>query len=1364
MENRWQMHRAGLLNFWYYEEETFDFTDGKLLLRGSNGSGKSVTMQSFLPVLLDANKSPIRLDPFGSRSRKMEDYLLGEKEISQWDERTGYLFIEYKKAHTDQYVTTGIGMQAKRGKSMNSWGFVITDNRRLQFDMDLYNWEQQGNEKVRVPLSKKQLLNRIGTGGEVVDRNEDYMELVRKHVFGFETKEAYQDLIELLIQLRSPKLSKDYRPTVIYEILEQALPPIQDSDLQHLSDVIEQMDQTKLQIEQLEREVKAIGKIKKVYDEYNQRILYDQLVEWDLVAKELKTERVKLKETLHIKKETEIHVADIEEQLRTININMDTQKQLNESLNAHHIWGLEKQRKQQADQVEWLAKRLKQLEDKQEGLKQKERSKQQTIEQQIERMVTLASSINSLIEDIEYEAEESGFNRHGQNVTDFERHRRGEYTFDVWKQEAAVHRKHLIDSLDQMRKVEHLRQTIADKRIETGKLEQDRDQKEAELSGWRNLFSEEKARYLERIHSWVGNHKQYDIEPTTIQQSSRRLDMLFESYQPDQVKAVFRPAVEGYDQQLLAALSKLDATREDLRDKRASKEVDLKKWKQKKDPEPNRDERTKASREQMEEAHAAFFEVVEFRDGVPEAVRALVESALQDAGLLDALIAAPGTSAVHDRVLVSNPQELAYTLTDILRPDPEQQLVPEAWVQEALQSILVGVTGEESGSASITEGGNYRIGPISGHALPSESAKFIGRESRKRYREQLIRDLEAELESMDKLVAELSASQDDLTEKLNASRIAWDGFPGSEDAWESYRQTDRFQNLISDLNVRMEILVSELSVFHVEHQQEKHALHLLTDGIAIEASRDVYSDAITHMESYVSKLEELHRTDQELRSKQSQLDAWERELEEIVEESLEAAGEFNVTDIEWRTQKGLLEEQDRHLAKEGADDVRAQILEVRNRLAELSRLDKEKREAKPGILADLRRFEDKEQELMRSISFLSKLEESWVRALELEVGRGLVKVAEPINALSDWFSVLSVKENRSISLLEQLLSKAFAESEREITEYRMSEHVLQMEPEAWMDEELDSRFRPSVEIWKSKTSRRLIDTDKRGVRVSPNSLFAELSQDLLEQENRLSLQDEELYREILFNSVGRRIRALITRGEKWTDKMRQIMEDSDSSSGLKFSIKWKPKTADNDSELDTRELVALLRKDQTLLREEDMASISSHFRSKIEGAKRWVEEKGDGQTLLQVLKLVLDYRKWFQFELYYEKPNEPRRELTNHHFFKFSGGEKAMAMYIPLFTACYSRYQEAANFAPYIVSLDEAFAGVDERNINEMFEIVEKLGFNYIMNSQVLWGDYAAVRGLSICELVRPQNANYVTVIRYQWNGRRIEMEGVEQS
>lgn len=54
--NKWQMYRAGILNYWYYDEAEFDFSDGRLLLRGSNGSGKSVTMQSLITVLLDGGE------------------------------------------------------------------------------------------------------------------------------------------------------------------------------------------------------------------------------------------------------------------------------------------------------------------------------------------------------------------------------------------------------------------------------------------------------------------------------------------------------------------------------------------------------------------------------------------------------------------------------------------------------------------------------------------------------------------------------------------------------------------------------------------------------------------------------------------------------------------------------------------------------------------------------------------------------------------------------------------------------------------------------------------------------------------------------------------------------------------------------------------------------------------------------------------------------------------------------------------------------------------------------------------------------------------------------------------------------------
>ena len=140
------------------------------------------------------------------------------------------------------------------------------------------------------------------------------------------------------------------------------------------------------------------------------------------------------------------------------------------------------------------------------------------------------------------------------------------------------------------------------------------------------------------------------------------------------------------------------------------------------------------------------------------------------------------------------------------------------------------------------------------------------------------------------------------------------------------------------------------------------------------------------------------------------------------------------------------------------------------------------------------------------------------------------------------------------------------------------------------------------------------------------------------------------------------------------------------------------------------------------------------------------------------MREILDYRKWFEFKLFFIKTGQNKKELTNNAFFQFSGGEKAMAMYVPLFSAVYARYEGGRPDSPRIISLDEAFAGVDERNIRDMFRLLSELGLDYVINSQILWGDYDTVPSLAICELIRPDNADFVTVIRYMWNGKVKEM------
>lgn len=363
-----------------------------------------------------------------------------------------------------------------------------------------------------------------------------------------------------------------------------------------------------------------------------------------------------------------------------------------------------------------------------------------------------------------------------------------------------------------------------------------------------------------------------------------------------------------------------------------------------------------------------------------------------------------------------------------------------------------------------------------------------------------------------------------------------------------------------------------------------------------------------------------------------------------------------------------------------------------------------------------------------------------------------IEVLDPSVILSQ-LEVVLAKHDRS-KLLEQL-TKAFYNEQLNLTEYRMFEHMEDAQTPDWLKEDYGDYYEPFKNEWQQLKGRRLIQMEYQGQRVSPYYVSSALKKELEDQKGWLDEQDRQLYEDIIVNTVGIILRNRIQRAEKWVREMDKIMASRDNSSGLIFSIAWKPLTAESELELDTKDLVQLLQRNSKFLHEEDLNRITKHFQSRIGKAKELIQLRNEGSTLHQVLKEVLDYRKWFSFVLSFRRVNEPKRELTNNAFFKFSGGEKAMAMYIPLFTAAYSRYKEASAMAPYIISLDEAFAGVDENNIRDMFEVVEQLGFSYIMNSQALWGDYDTISSLAIWELVRPKNADYVTVIRYQWDGKQ---------
>ena len=139
---RFQPIRAGILNVWQYENQELHFHDGRLILRGENGSGKSKALEVLLPFLLDADLSPYRLDPFQGQGRSMRWNLL---EGGRHESRLGYVWLELGRRETPSegggfapegstrdhtaFVTVGCGLRAtRRANGVDAWYF-ITDKR-----------------------------------------------------------------------------------------------------------------------------------------------------------------------------------------------------------------------------------------------------------------------------------------------------------------------------------------------------------------------------------------------------------------------------------------------------------------------------------------------------------------------------------------------------------------------------------------------------------------------------------------------------------------------------------------------------------------------------------------------------------------------------------------------------------------------------------------------------------------------------------------------------------------------------------------------------------------------------------------------------------------------------------------------------------------------------------------------------------------------------------------------------------------------------------------------------------------------------------------------------------------------------------
>ncbi len=1354
MNSKWQINKVGLIDFWYYDEEEFEFVDGRMLLRGANGSGKSVTMQSFIPLLLDGNMRPERLDPFGSRARKIENYLLEEDD--EREERTGYLYMELKRQENEEYVTLGIGLRARRNKKLESWYFCITDGRRVGRDLFLYK-----DVKNKITCSKGELKYRIGDGGKVLETQGEYAQCVNRLLFGFETPEEYKEFLDLLIQLRTPKLSKDFKPTVINEILSSSLQTLSEDDLRPMSEAIENMDNLKTNLDTLSDSIRAARQIEKVYDQYNQIVLYDKALLFTDALRAYETCRREGKNVLNALLEQNEKLQKEEAHYEELKQEETVLKEEKASLDKSDAAQLKEREGRLKAELEEKQKEQNAKERQEQEKKDKELDTRQRIKKEEEKAEEIWGEIETELEEMEAELGEIPFDEFAFLKNDLLKEQEKDYNFSSHHQLLNAYTKKVESAKEALQEEQTFQEKYDRCLAELDTCRREQNHAEKEVQQYENLMHETKSELTEQVYLWDRQNQEIHLPAETLQAISRKIEEYELGSDYSEIRELTKPKLyeieHALSEERLLLTYDLNQEEEKLREAKD----ELEEWENKKEPEPEQPDSVKKNRELLKERgipFLQFYKTIEFDHALSEERMNRLEEALLEMGALDALIVPEEyreqvyalDAGVCDRYIFSDVRHVGQNLQEVLEVDNgENDILFYHTISNILSAIGYGEESEERGSGSwIDEDGNYRIGVLEGTITKEYQARFIGVRAREKFRMEKIEELKEACARLENTVNGLKKRLEENKGRTEQARAEWEHFPKEDDLKTAAKA-------LADREYALEQKNKKLWEQQELAEKERAAL----DAVRIKVREicgkcylpprlDTFTQAFTSLHRYKELLTQLQVAHGNFQNGRRYAESQKEYLEEVKADLDEIRYELSRIARKVRELEGLLASVKEQLALTDYEEIKERLDYCVMRLGKLPG-ERENCVGKQESLrkeAEILQEKSRENEKRQSNLLVKKEKYERVFAAEYRLGyteRGYVvndDMEDQAKKVCDFF--VGKFGSKKQSDLFGSLQESYHSNRGYLLDYQITLQTLFED----LDEE-NSVLDVSVK-------RIDISAKYRGTPVKFKELIEKMSEDAQALGRILSDRDRELFEDILANTISKKIRGKIQASKRWVEKMNMLMESMQTSSGLKLSLRWKNKSAQKEEQLDTKELVELLQKDVEIMREEEVDSLSRHFRSKIEEARKITGDIGSVQSFHATMREVLDYRKWFEFKLECQKTGEKKKELTDRVFFTFSGGEKAMAMYVPLFSAVAAKYAGARYDAPKLISLDEAFAGVDETNIRDMFRLMVEFEFNFMINSQILWGDYDTVPGLAIYQLIRPENAKFVSVIHYIWNGK----------
>lgn len=1355
---RWQPLRIGLVELFRYDSEEFWFRDGHLLLRGNNGTGKSKVLSLVLPFLLDAQIKSSRIEPDGDPGKKMAWNLL----LGTYPRRTGYTWIEFGRRDADgtpHYLTLGARLQAVEGQAQVDSGFFLLEEvggrPAPRIGQDL--WLVNGHRQV---LSRDKWREAIEGRGQLFQTAQAYRLAVDQRLFNL-GPERYGALMDTLIQLRQPQLSRKPDEGALSNALTEALPPLSPDLLADVADALQRLEEDRLELEAHEALERAVRQFQRRYGQYaatlsrrQARLLRQAQTEFDQTSRASTDAREHLLAAQRQEVEASAALEQTELFLHACRTRLEALRADPTLQDANRLAAAEReaQARERAVQDTWralegLEHRIVQEAAETEGLTQQLRERHRDRDRARSEALGPANALGVEAQHLGHPLfvlEDDALATMAPSDFDGAREQLRQTVVDRREalQRLRQHHERLRQAQWQQQEQQRRHddsQTEVDQAAEhAARAEEARDQQARHLiEAWHehlhglrglSLSTEVRSAALAELADWVQ-------DPQEVAPPRRCLDAAH--LQALQEASTRQAALDQVARTLAEACDRLDQERQRLE---AGEEV----------APPAPGWRQTAAREHR--PGAPLWQLIEFESSVPDDARAGLEAALEASGLLDAWVSPDGRMQ-HERhdtqVLAMDASPLlpaGQSLAHWVRVSPAE-MAPGPVAASVVAKIVGGIAcGDEDPGhtmAWVSPQGHFRLGTLVGRHSKA-AASYLGFAVRQAARRRRLAEIEQEQQRLAAQQQDHAQQVHHLAEVRACAQDEWRRAPTDDTLRQAHLEALTCARTLVAASARLRTAQDLCRTARQQVDAVRQALHDDATDLRLPVRADVLDALHAPLEQLVRAHDALVHALHAIRLIHPQYQRQQALLARTHQDHAER-----------RTEWGLLQHQ--------AEEARARWTTLRDTVGlEVETLQRQIVMAEQQVQVQERALRQAVQsrkhagearavaETQARTTEMSHERSAQLRAMAITqfqrfAGTGLLAVALP---------ALPQPDSRTPWTIDPALTLARA-AERELSE---------------VHDDDDTRDRLQRQISQDLTELRgaltslghrdQTESSDFGLVVSvlyqhraerPDQLAARLADEIAQRRELLTANEREVLENHLQAEIAAEVQKLLKAADRQVEAINAELHKRPTSTGVRYRLRWEPLVEGSEGAPIGLEAARkhLLHTSADLWSDVDRRVIGTMLQQRILAERTRAEAAGTG-SLLEQLSRALDYRRWHVFRVQRWQDGQWRK-LSG----PASSGERALGLTVPLFAAVASFYgRDPQAQAPRLVLLDEAFAGIDDAARAHCMALIHEFDLDFVITSEREWACYAALPGVSICQLLRREGVDAILVSRWSWDGR----------